>query len=84
MTLHHPNHPALHESEPIRPELEPLSNFTEGDSCRNKAWLKPRFARRRGDRFEAGASDARAGVFSGMLMGAGSLALMVWLAALVL
>ena len=60
-----------------------VSNLASSDS-RIDAWLKLELARRHNDGYEAGASTATAALFAGMLMGAGSTALMIWLATLVL
>ena len=84
MTLHHPNYRTLHASESVRTQLEPLSRLTEADCCRNNSCVRSKLARRRGDGYEAGSSAATAALFGGMLMGAGSIGLIVWLATLVL
>jgi hypothetical protein len=60
-----------------------VSNLALSDS-RMDAWLKMELARRHDDGYQAGASTATAALFAGMLMGAGSTALMIWLATLVL
>jgi hypothetical protein len=81
MTTHLRDFRILPATEPMRTELQPVSKPTD---ARMEAWLKTEFARRHDDGYRAGASNATAALFAGMLMGAGSTALMIRLTTLIL
>ena len=69
---------------PIRSQLGPVTDVGNADSCGTDAELKLELARRHDAGYEEGASCATAALFAGLFMGAGSTALMIWLATLVL
>lgn len=65
-------------------QLVPVIDVRNADTFGTGAELNLELARRCQDAYEEGASSAATALFAGLLIGAGSTALMIWLATLVL